>query len=67
VKGGFRLRNVNIIGFFFYYLFDCYNFRSYDHLQAEIYIFARNYSTDHGSIVFRLLVIMNDYTDRFDC
>jgi hypothetical protein len=31
----FRLRNVAIVG---YYLFDCYMFRSYDHLQAEIYL-----------------------------
>jgi hypothetical protein len=34
-------------------------FRSYDHLQADI--FSRTYSTDNGSVVFRILVIvMND-------
>jgi hypothetical protein len=62
VRGVFHLRNVNIVGFF-YYLFKCYMFRSYNHLQADI--FYRNYSTDNGSVVFRVLVIiMNDYSDR---
>jgi hypothetical protein len=32
----FRLRNVTVFGY--YYLFNCYMFRSYDHLQAEIYM-----------------------------
>jgi hypothetical protein len=32
----FRLRNVTIVGF--YYLSNCYMFRSYDHLQTEIYL-----------------------------
>jgi hypothetical protein len=36
VTGFFRLRNITIVGF--YYLFNCYTFRSYDHLQAEIYL-----------------------------
>jgi hypothetical protein len=31
----FRLRNANIVGFF--YLFNCYMFRKYDHLQADIF------------------------------
>jgi hypothetical protein len=31
-----RLHNVTIVGF--YYLFNCYMFRSYDHLQADIYL-----------------------------
>jgi hypothetical protein len=40
-------------------------FRSYDHLQAEMYL-PENYSTDNGSVVSRILVnIMNDYSDRF--
>jgi hypothetical protein len=39
-------------------------FRSYDHLQVDM--FSRNYSTDNGSVVFRILVIiMNDYSDWF--
>jgi hypothetical protein len=36
VRGLFRLCNVTVVGF--YYLFNCYMFRSYDHLQAEIYL-----------------------------
>jgi hypothetical protein len=36
VRVFFRLRNINIVGF--YYLFNCYMFRSYDQLQAEIYL-----------------------------
>jgi hypothetical protein len=36
VRGVFRLRNVTITGFY-YLLLNCYTFRSYDHLQAEIY------------------------------
>jgi hypothetical protein len=36
VRGFFRLRNANILGF--YYLFNCYMFRSYDHLHADIYL-----------------------------
>jgi hypothetical protein len=40
VRGVFRLRNVNIVGF--YYLFNCYMFRSYAHLQVDI--FSRIYS-----------------------
>jgi hypothetical protein len=35
VRGVFRLRNVNIAGFS--HLFNCYMFRSYDHLQADIF------------------------------
>jgi hypothetical protein len=35
-EGFFRLRNVTIVGF--YYLFNWYMLRSYDHLQAEIYM-----------------------------
>jgi hypothetical protein len=34
--GLFRLRNVTIVGF--YYLLNWYLFRSYDNLQAEIYL-----------------------------
>jgi hypothetical protein len=43
VKEVFRLRNVNIVGF--YYLFNCYMFRSYDYLQAEIYLLERTLLT----------------------
>jgi hypothetical protein len=32
----FRLRNVNIVGF--YYLFNCYMFWSYYRLQADMYL-----------------------------
>jgi hypothetical protein len=35
VRGVFRLRNVNIVGF--YYLFNRYMFLSYDHLEVDIY------------------------------
>jgi hypothetical protein len=35
VRGFCRLHNVNIVGF--YYLFNCYMFRSYNNLQVEIY------------------------------
>jgi hypothetical protein len=31
-----RLRNITIVDY--YYLFNCYMFRSYDHLQVDIYI-----------------------------
>jgi hypothetical protein len=62
-EGVFRLRNFNIVGFFTIYLI-ANMFRSYNHLQADI--FSRTYSTDKGSVVFRILVIiMNDYSDRF--
>jgi hypothetical protein len=59
----FRLLNVNIVGFFTIYLIaTCFG-------PTTIFrqdIFSRNYSTDNGSIVFRILVIiMNDYSDRF--
>jgi hypothetical protein len=36
VSGVFRLHNVTVVGF--YYLFNCYIFRSYGHLEAEIYL-----------------------------
>jgi hypothetical protein len=36
MRGFFHLRNVTVVGF--YYLFNCYMFRFYDHLQAEIYL-----------------------------
>jgi hypothetical protein len=37
--GLFRLRNVTIVGHFtIYYYLNCYIFRSYDHLQVEIYL-----------------------------
>jgi hypothetical protein len=36
VRGFFRLRNVNILDF--YYLCNSYMFWSYDHLQADIYL-----------------------------
>jgi hypothetical protein len=39
-KGVFRLHNVNIVGF--YYFFNCYMFRSYDHLQVDIYCYNIN-------------------------
>jgi hypothetical protein len=62
--GGFHLRNVNIVGF--YYLFNCYMFRSYDHLHADI--FSRIYSADNGTVLFfRILdIIVNGYSDRFN-
>jgi hypothetical protein len=34
--GLFRLRNVASVGYLYY--LNCYMFRSYDHLQAEIYL-----------------------------
>jgi hypothetical protein len=33
----FRLRNATIVGFYYLFLRNCYMFRSYDHLQVEIY------------------------------
>jgi hypothetical protein len=42
-------------------------FRSYDHLQADV--FSRMYSADNGSVFFffRIFVmIVNDYGDRFN-
>jgi hypothetical protein len=36
VRVFFRLCNVSVVGF--YYLFNFYMFRSYDHLQTEIYL-----------------------------
>jgi hypothetical protein len=34
----FRLRNVTVVGYFYYLILpNCYMFRRYDHLQAEIY------------------------------
>jgi hypothetical protein len=36
VRGFLRLRNVNI-EVFFYYLFNCYMFQSYDHIQVDIH------------------------------
>jgi hypothetical protein len=34
--------------------------------QPSRHIFSGNYSTENGSVVFRILVIiMNDYSDRF--
>jgi hypothetical protein len=63
VRRVFFLRNFNIVGFFFY-LLNCYMFRSYDHLQTDI--LSRTYPTYNGSVVCRMLVIiMNDYSDRF--
>jgi hypothetical protein len=61
----FHVCNVNIVGV--YYLFNCYMFRPYDHLQANILVYLhRTYSTDNGSVVFRMSVnIMNNYSDRF--
>jgi hypothetical protein len=39
VMGGlFRLRNVTSVGFFTIYYLNCYMFRSYEHLQVEIYL-----------------------------
>jgi hypothetical protein len=40
VRGFFCLPNLTIVGF--YYLFNCHMFRSYDHLQAEIYLLKLN-------------------------
>jgi hypothetical protein len=31
-EGSFRLHNVTIVGFYYYYSLNCYMFRSYDHL-----------------------------------
>jgi hypothetical protein len=44
--------------------FVCCIFRSYNHLQAEIYTLEIN-STDNGSVVFRILVNLVDNGDRF--
>jgi hypothetical protein len=57
VRGFFHLCNVNIVGFF-YYLFNCYMFQSYDHLQADIYFIEL-------TLLTILVIIMNDYSDRF--
>jgi hypothetical protein len=47
-RGLFRLRNVTIVGYFYY--LNCYMFRTYDHIQVDIS--SRMYSTDNGSVVF---------------
>jgi predicted amino acid racemase len=43
----FRLRNINIVGLF--NCFNCYMFRSYDNLHADV--FSRIYPTDNESVV----------------
>jgi hypothetical protein len=48
-EGVFRLRNVTVVGF--YYLFNCYMFRSYDHLQAEIYLLELTLLTTNPSFL----------------
>jgi hypothetical protein len=35
----------------FYYLFDCYMFRSYDHLQAEVYLLELTLLTTDALLV----------------
>jgi hypothetical protein len=43
-------------------------FRSYDHLQADIYIYiymSKINTTDNGSVVFKILVNLVDNCDRF--
>jgi hypothetical protein len=51
--------------FLLFILLNCYMFRSYDHLQVEIYL-LENHSTDNGSVVFRILVnVMDNYSDGF--
>jgi hypothetical protein len=63
-EGFSRLDNVTVVGF--YYLFNCYMFRSNDRLQAEVYLLD-NYSSNNGSVVFRILVnFMDNYSDQFD-
>jgi hypothetical protein len=62
VRGVFCLCNVNIIGF--YYLFNMLHI-SVIRPSSGRNIFARTYSTDNGSVVFRILVNMNSYSDRF--
>jgi hypothetical protein len=47
MRGVLRLRNANIIDPLL--LFNCYMFRSYDHLQVDI--FSRIYSTDKPMIL----------------
>jgi hypothetical protein len=39
-------------------------YRSYDHLQADIYTLEIN-TTDNGSVVFRMLVYLVDNGDGF--
>jgi hypothetical protein len=64
VRGVFCLRNVNIVGF--YYLFNMPHV-SVIRPSSSRNIFARTYSTDDGSVVFRILLnIMNNYSERFD-
>jgi hypothetical protein len=64
VRGFFRLRNVNIACF--YYLFNMLHV-SVIRPSSGRNIFARNYSTDSRSVVFRILVdIVDNYSDRFD-
>jgi hypothetical protein len=61
VRAIFRLRNVNIVGF--YYLFNCYMFQSYDDLQAEVYLLELTLLiTD--PLFFRILVNMMNNYDR---
>jgi hypothetical protein len=63
VRGVFHLSNVNIVVFFTIYLIAT----SFGHTTIfKCHIFPRTYSTDNGSVVSRILVIIiNNYSDRF--
>jgi hypothetical protein len=65
VKRFFHPHNDTIVGFYYlFYVLNCYMFRSYDHLHEKI-CFLENYSTDNKSAVFRILNIMDNYSDWF--
>jgi hypothetical protein len=65
VRGLFHLRKVNIVGFF-NHLFNCYMFRSYNHLQADIFFLELTLLT-MDQLFFRIVVIIvNDYSDLFN-
>jgi hypothetical protein len=57
----FRLRNLFSYSLLLFFI--CYMFRSYDHLQVDIYTLQIN-STDNGSVVFRILANLVNNGDR---
>jgi hypothetical protein len=59
VRGGlFRLRNVTNVGYFYYLLLLKLLHVSVIRLSSSRNIFARIYSTDDGSVVFRIWLIL---------
>jgi hypothetical protein len=61
--GVFRLRNVNIVGF--YYLFNCATCFGHTTVFNDPY-FPRTYSIDYGSVVFRIILIYNKIVETYD-